>query len=177
VPLEGFRKRVGLVAPHLQADYPRESTVAEVVQSGRHASIGLNEAPSAADRGAARRALASFGLTRLAARPLRELSYGQVRRVLFARAWVRAPRLLLLDEPFAGIDPPTRRRLMQRVEALASRGAAVVVAVQKPGDWPACATNELELSRGRALYCGPLRRGSARRATAVQTARLRAAAR
>jgi molybdate transport system ATP-binding protein len=177
VPLEAFRKRVGLVAPHLQADYPRESTVAEVVQSGRHASIGLNEAPSAADRSAARRALASFGLTRLAARPLRELSYGQVRRVLFARAWVRAPRLLLLDEPFAGIDPPTRRRLMQRVEALAPRGAAVVVAVQKPDDWPACATHELELSRGRALYCGPLRRGSTRRGTAVQTARLRELAR
>lgn len=177
VPLEVFKKRVGLVAPHLQADYPGESTVAEVVQSGRYASIGLNEAPSAADRSAARRALASFGLTGLATRPLRELSYGQVRRVLFARAWVRAPRLLLLDEPFAGIDPPTRRRLMQRVEALASRGAAVMVAVQKPDDWPACATHELELSRGRALYCGALRRGSARLGAAVQTARLRAVAR
>jgi molybdate transport system ATP-binding protein len=151
--------------------------VAEVVQSGRYASIGLNGAPSAADRGAACRALASFGLTGLATRPLRELSYGQVRRVLFARAWVRAPRLLLLDEPFAGIDPPTRRRLMQRVEALASRGAAVMVAVQKPDDWPACATHELELSRGRALYCGALRRGSARPGAAVQTTRLRALAR
>jgi molybdate transport system ATP-binding protein len=177
VPLEAFRKRVGLVAPHLQADYPRESTVAEVVQSGRHASIGLNAAPSAADRDAARRALASFGLTRLAVRPLRELSYGQVRRVLFARAWVREPRLLLLDEPLAGIDAPTRRRLMRRVEALAARGTAVVVAVQKPGDWPACATHELELSRGRALYCGPLRRGSAPPAAVVQSARIRPVAR
>ncbi|MGB6604340.1 MAG: ATP-binding cassette domain-containing protein, partial [Steroidobacteraceae bacterium] len=148
VPLEAFKRRVGLVAPHLQAEYPRESTVAEVVQSGRHASIGLNDAPSAADRDAARRALGSFGLTRHAARPLRELSYGQVRRALFARAWVRKPRLLLLDEPFAGIDAPTRRRLMRRVETLAARGAAVMVAVQKSGDWPACATHELELSRG-----------------------------
>jgi molybdate transport system ATP-binding protein len=177
VPLEAFRKRVGLVAPHLQADYPRESTAAEVVQSGRHASLGLNEAPSAADQRAARRALASFGLTRLAARPLAELSYGQVRRVLFARAWVREPRLLLLDEPFAGIDAPTRRRLMQRVGALVSRSAAVVVAVHKPGDWPVCATHELELSGGRALYSGPLRRGSARPTAAGHAARIRAVAR
>jgi molybdate transport system ATP-binding protein len=168
VPLEAFRKRVGLVAPHLQADHPRESSVAEVVQSGRHASIGLNDAPSAADRAAARRALASFGLTRLAARPLAELSYGQVRRVLFARAWVREPRLLLLDEPFAGIDAPTRRRLARRVEALAARGAAVMVALQKRADWPACATHELELLHGRALYCGPMRRGSERPGAAPQ---------
>ena len=177
VPLEAFRKRVGLVAPHLQADYPRSATVAEVVQSGRHASIGLNDAPSAADRAAARRALGSFGLRRLGSRPLSELSYGQVRRVLFARAWVRTPRLLLLDEPFAGTDAPTRRRLMRRVQALASRGAAVVVAVHKPGDWPACATHELELARGRAVYCGALRRGPAPRAAAAPAARSRASVR
>jgi molybdate transport system ATP-binding protein len=167
VALEAFRKRVGLVAPHLQADYPRQATVAEVVQSGRHASIGLNDVPSAADRAAARRALASFGLTRLASRPLGELSYGQVRRVLFARAWIREPQLLLLDEPFAGIDAAARRRLLRRVEALAARGAAVVVAVHEPGAWPACASHELELARGRARYCGPLRRRPAPRPAAA----------
>ena len=157
VPLERFKKRVGLVAPHLQAEHPRELTVSEVVQSGRHASVGLNDAPSAADRSAARRALALFGLSRLARRPLAELSYGQSRRVLFARALVRAPRLLLLDEPFAGVDAPTRRALMERVSALAANGTAVVVTTHRPGDWPGCATHELELSGGRARYCGPLR--------------------
>ncbi len=157
VPLERFKKRVGLVAPHLQAEHPRELTVSEVVQSGRHASVGLNDAPSAADRSAARRALALFGLSRLARRPLAELSYGQSRRVLFARAMVRAPQLLLLDEPFAGVDAPTRRALMERVSALAANGTAVVVTTHRPGDWPGCATHELELAGGRARYCGPLR--------------------
>ena len=162
VPLESFRKRVGLVAPHLQAEHPRELTVAEVVQSGRHASIGLNGAPSPADRAAARRTLALFGLTRLARRPLAELSYGESRRVLFARAWVREPALLLLDEPFAGVDAPTRRALMRRVEALARSGAAVVVSTHQPHDWPGCATHELELAGGRPRYCGPLRPRPAR---------------
>jgi molybdate transport system ATP-binding protein len=161
VPLEHFKQRVGLVAPHLQAEHPRELTVSEVVQSGRHASVGLNDAPSAADRSAARRALALFGLLHLARRPLAELSYGQSRRVLFARALVRAPRLLLLDEPFAGVDAPTRRALMQRVSALAANGTAVVVTTHRPGDWPGCATHELELAGGRARYCGPLRTESA----------------
>jgi molybdate transport system ATP-binding protein len=157
VPLERFRKQVGLVAPHLQAEHPRELTVTEVVQSGRHASIGLNGAPSAKDRAAARRVLALFGLTRLAQRPLAELSYGQSRRVLFARALVRHPRLLLLDEPFAGVDAPTRRLLMQHVAALAADGTAVVVTSHRTQDWPGCATHELELVAGRARYCGPLR--------------------
>jgi molybdate transport system ATP-binding protein len=162
VPLERFKKRVGLVAPHLQADHPRELTVTEVVQSGRHASIGLNGAARPADRAAARRTLALFGLTRLARRPLRELSYGQSRRVLFARAWVREPELLLLDEPFAGVDAPTRHALLQRVAALAATGTAVVVTTHRAGDWPGCATHEMELAGGRARYCGPLRPRRAR---------------
>jgi len=162
VPLERFRKRVGLVAPHLQAEHPRELTVTEVVQSGRHASIGLNGAGSPADRAAARRTLALFGLTRLARRPLAELSYGQSRRVLFARAWVREPELLLLDEPFAGVDAPTRQALMRRVAALAASGTAVVVTTHQLHDWPGCATHELELADGRARYCGPLRPRAAR---------------
>ncbi len=157
VSLESFKRRVGLVAPHLQADHPRRLTVAEVVQSGRHASIGLNDAPTAADRAAARRALASFGLTRFATRTLGELSYGQSRRVLFARAWVREPHLLLLDEPFAGVDAATRRVLLRRVRALAARATAVVVTAHRREDWAACATHELELAAGRALYCGPAR--------------------
>jgi molybdate transport system ATP-binding protein len=171
VPLERFRKRVGLVAPHLQAEHPRELTVAEVVQSGRHASIGLNGAASPADRAAARRTLALFGLTRLKHRPLSELSYGQSRRVLFARAWVRHPKLLLLDEPFAGVDAPTRQALMRRVAAVAASGTAVVVTTHQLHDWPGCATHELELAGGRARYCGPLRPRAARASRSARSSR------
>ena len=157
VPLERFRRRVGLIAPHLQAEHPRQLTVAEVVQSGRYASIGLNDAPSRSDRAAARQALERFGLTRLAARTMGELSYGQSRRVLFARAWVRAPALLLLDEPFAGVDAATRRALAKRVLTAAARGTAVVATAHRAGEWAGRATHELELAGGRARYCGPLR--------------------
>ena len=166
VSLETFRKRVGLVAPHLQADHPRQLAVAEVVQSGRYASVGLNDSPTAADRAAARRAIRLLGLGRLAARPLGELSYGQSRRVLFARALVRAPRLLLLDEPFAGVDARTRHALLERVLALAAGGTAVVVSAHARGEWLGCATHELELAQGRVRYCGPLRTLAARRAAA-----------
>jgi molybdate transport system ATP-binding protein len=160
VPLQVFKERVGLVAPHLQADHPQDLTASSVVQSGRHASIGLNDAPTPADRTAARRALRAFGLSGLADRLLRELSYGQLRRVLFARAWVRDPALLLLDEPFSGVDEPTRRDLSERIEATIAGGTAVVVTTHRREEWPRCASHELELADGAVRYAGPVRERS-----------------
>jgi molybdate transport system ATP-binding protein len=161
VPLQEFKRKVGIVAPHLQSDHPQELTVAAVVQSGRHASIGLNDAPDAADRAAANRALEFFGLADLASRTLRELSYGQLRRVLFARAWACGPSLLLLDEPFSGVDRPTRLSLMVHVATLVASGTAVLMTTHHRSEWPACITHELELARGRAIYCGPVRSSAA----------------
>jgi molybdate transport system ATP-binding protein len=157
VPLEMFRRQVGLVAPHLQAEHPQELDVETVVQSGWYAAIGLNAPAGVAARAAARCALQRFGLTRLRSRPLRELSYGQLRRILFARAWVNEPKLLLLDEPFAGVDARTRRNLQQHVAELASRGAAVVIATHHRNEWPARTTHELELAEGRVRYAGRVR--------------------
>lgn len=157
VPLDVFRRRVGLVAPHLQADQPQDLTVADAVLSGRQAAIGLEGSPTAAARAVARRALVQFGLKTLSERCLRELSYGQLRRVLFARAWINNPRLLLLDEPFAGVDTPTRRELQRIIADFLTPGTAVLMATHHRAEWPAGATHELELADGRARYSGPLR--------------------
>jgi molybdate transport system ATP-binding protein len=157
VPLELFKRRVGVVAPHLQADHPRELTAAEVVQSGRYASIGLSDPPSDADRSAARAALHLFGIAVLADRPIRELSYGQMRRVLFARAWIDRPMLLLLDEPMAGLDAPTTQELLSSIDELVACGTAAVLTTHRRREWPLRTTHELELSDGRVVHAGPVR--------------------
>jgi molybdate transport system ATP-binding protein len=159
VPIDVFRRQVGLVAPHLQADYPPDLIVADVVLAGCYAAVSLNESPSRVQRSAAGRALARFGLARLAGRSLRELSYGQLRRVLFARAWINAPRLLLLDEPFAGVDAPTRRALQSIIQEVAVAGTAIVMATHHRAEWPHGTTHELELADGRQRYSGRLRSG------------------
>jgi ABC-type molybdenum transport system ATPase subunit/photorepair protein PhrA len=100
-----------------------------------------------------------FGLNELAARSLKELSYGQLRRVLFARAWVTGPRLLLLDEPFSGLDRPTRLDLMAHVASMIAAGTAVVMTTHHRPEWPVYTTHEIELAGGRAVYCGPVRTG------------------
>ncbi len=149
VPLEQFKRRVAYVAPHLQAEQPRSLLVLEAVASGRHASVGLNEALSAADRTAARRALRLFGAEQLATRALAELSYGQLRRVLFARAWVGEPWMALLDEPFAGLDPPTRGYLLERTQWFVAAGGACVMATHNLRDVPRRAARNIRIRAGR----------------------------
>jgi molybdate transport system ATP-binding protein len=155
VPLVQFKRRVGLVAPELQAIHPHYLRVEEVVASGRDASIGYDGVR--ADSARVRQALRRVGASSLQRRSLRALSYGQLRRVLFARALVHEPDILLLDEPYTGLDAPTRARLRALVERALESGVTVVMATHHRDDWPAGATHELELARGRLHYCGPRR--------------------
>jgi molybdate transport system ATP-binding protein len=157
VPLSEFRASVGYVAPQLQTDHPQYLNVVETVGSGPHSSIGLNEPLTAGERRRALAALEEFGLTDYAMRSLKQLSYGQLRRALFARAWVGRPKLLLLDEPFSGVDTPTRKVLLADIERLQERGLTLVIASHHRAEWPRGTSHELELAGGRVRYCGPVR--------------------
>ncbi len=150
VPLEAFRRWCAIVAPHLQTDYPRETPLLEVVVSGLRSSIGLDAAPTAGERRRARAALGQFGLDGREEAPLGTLSYGQARRAMFARAWAARPRLLLLDEPFAGVDPETREALRRWVGTLPAKGVAVLMSSHHPDEWPDALTGAVHLRRGRA---------------------------
>ena len=123
----------------------------EVVASGRYASIGLNDAISANDRKHAERALRRFGMFAMRKRTLAEMSYGQARRILFARAWAREPRLALLDEPFAGLDRATRADLTRRLNQWLADGGSCVIATHHREEWPAHTTHVLELKEGRVI--------------------------
>jgi molybdate transport system ATP-binding protein len=163
VPLALFKRQVGLVTAELQLLQPRYLSVEEVVASGLHASVGLEARLSDAQRLRARRALRRVGAAALAARTIRELSYGQLRRVLFARALVHEPAMLLLDEPHAGVDARTRARLRSLVQQAFESGVTVVISTHHRDEWPRGATHELELAQSRVVYCGPLRAARAGR--------------
>jgi molybdate transport system ATP-binding protein len=154
VPLEKFKLRTAYVAPHLQTWQAPKMPVMEVVASGRYASIGLNDAITAADRKHAERALRRFGLLRMKNRTMAEMSYGQARRVLFARAWAREQQLALLDEPFAGLDRATRADLARRLNAWLAEGGSCVIATHHREEWPAHTTHVLELVDGRGVQSG-----------------------
>jgi molybdate transport system ATP-binding protein len=158
VPLEVFRRWCAIVAPHLQSDPPAYDSALEIVVSGLRSSIGLDGPPSTGEERRARRALTDMGLAEHADSRLAELSYGQARRVLFARALVLRPRLLLLDEPLAGIDADTRMALRDRIDAFVAAGGAVIMSSHHRDEWPRRTSHELQLAAGRMRYVGVVRR-------------------
>jgi molybdate transport system ATP-binding protein len=158
LPLSEFQKHVGLIAPELQAALPRRLTALECVVAGLRGAYHLDGAMSAPERRVALQSLGQVGARRLARFRLAELSYGQARRVLFARALARGPDIVLLDEPYTGLDALTRRRLRSLVENWVRQGRTVVIASHHRDDWPRGTTCELELAAGGPRYCGPLRK-------------------
>jgi molybdate transport system ATP-binding protein len=149
-PIAAWKRQVGYVAPELQTDYLVDVSVHDLVASGRYASIGLVDEPTAADRRAVMRWLKFFALGSLARRRPRELSYGQLRRALFARALAADARVLLLDEPLTGLDPRQRAGMKRLLERLMRQGLTVVMAVHHPEDLPRGITRSLHLIDGRA---------------------------
>jgi molybdate transport system ATP-binding protein len=149
-PIHAWKRQAGYVSPELQTDYAVNVTVADLVASGRYASIGMSEAPTAADRKAARCWLEYFSLLSVAKRRPRELSYGQMRRALFARALAADPRILLLDEPLTGLDPRQRALMKRLLERLMKRGVTLIIAVHHPEDLPRGMTHALRLHKRRA---------------------------
>jgi molybdate transport system ATP-binding protein len=150
-PIAAWKRHVGFVSPELQTDYAIDVTLSDLVASGRYASIGLAAAASVADRRAAARWLEFFGLSSCARRRPRELSYGQLRRALLARALAAGPFLLLLDEPLTGLDPGQRALIKGLLSRLMARGTTLVMAVHHAEDLPRGITHALRLHRRRAL--------------------------
>ena len=110
------------------------------------------------------RCLARLGVAHLAGRRIHQLSFGEVRKLLLARALVREPELLVLDEPCDGLDPESRAALLSDVEALARAGTPLILVTHHAEDLVPSIDHVLELAGGRAVYQGT-RAGWGRQAT------------
>jgi len=148
-PIKEWKRQVGYVSPELQSDYAVNVTVFDLVASGRYSSIGLVDEPTARDRGVANVWLRYFGLLSVAKRRPRELSYGQLRRALIARAMAADARILLLDEPLTGLDP-TQRAIMKRLLERLMKQVTLIVAIHHAEDLPRGMSHGLRLHNRRA---------------------------
>lgn len=98
--------------------------------------------------------LADVGLSALADRPVTQMSGGQRQRVMIARALVRHPELLVLDEPFSGVDMATQRTLATLLSRLQQRGTTVLVVLHELGALSEHLTRAIVLENGRVVHDG-----------------------
>ena len=125
--VEACRSRIAYVPQTEAVDWDFPVTVREVVSMGRVGLKGWFSWVTRRDRRMADEALERVGMTAFANRHIRQLSGGQQRRVFIARALAQDAELMLMDEPFAGVDAVTERAIFNLLDDLSGEGRAVVV--------------------------------------------------
>jgi zinc transport system ATP-binding protein len=151
------RARMGYVPQRHTVGGVVPSTVAEVVASGRLARQRRFRPVSAADRHAVAHAIEVVGLAGFERRPVAELSGGQQRRVLIARALAGEPEVLVMDEPLAGVDLANQGYLASTLEHLVTHeGTTILLVAHELGPVHPLVTRGVVMRDGAIQYDGPL---------------------
>jgi zinc transport system ATP-binding protein len=158
VPADRFhdRARIGYVPQRHTVGGALPATVREVVSTGRLPRLGPLGRLRAKDAEAVDRAIETVGLPNHARTPVAELSGGQQRRVLIARALASQPDVLVMDEPTAGVDASNQRSLADTMRRLAERDVTMLVVSHEIGPLVPIVTRAVVMHEGRARYDGPL---------------------
>ncbi|OEF95718.1 ABC transporter ATP-binding protein [Desulfuribacillus alkaliarsenatis] len=119
--LRVLRKSIGWVSSSLQEKLYRNETAEDIIISGKYATIGLYDNPVEDDRDLAMQQLQLLDCEHLFKRTYNTLSQGERQKVLIARALMSSPKLLILDEPCAGLDVFSREHLLNTIESLAQQ--------------------------------------------------------
>jgi molybdate transport system ATP-binding protein len=129
-----IKKNVGLVSPKLHRDYRVGGSVEDVLVSGLYDSIGVYREREPSHRARALRWLSWLELNVEPSHAFRELSFGEQRLVLIARAAIKVPPLVVLDEPTAGLDADNQARVLELIESLCSQQRSTVLFVTHRAD-------------------------------------------
>ncbi|AZL57647.1 manganese/iron ABC transporter ATP-binding protein [Tabrizicola piscis] len=137
-----------------EVDWSFPVLVEDVVMMGRFGHMGFLRRPSANDRAKVDQALARLGLTDLRHRQIGELSGGQKKRVFLARALAQEGKIILLDEPFTGVDVTTEEQIITLLRTLRDEGHVMLVSTHNLGSVPEFCDRTI-LVKGTVLAHGP----------------------
>jgi iron complex transport system ATP-binding protein len=157
--MRALKERIGWVSSALFSWLPARQSARQVAATGIHATIGNWHELSTEDLIRADDALRSIGAFAFRNKRYGVLSQGEKQRVMIARALVTKPKLLILDEPCAGLDPGARERLITDVDRLCAKrgGPTLILVSHHVEEIPSRATHALLLKEGALLASGPLR--------------------
>ncbi|WP_439814183.1 manganese/iron ABC transporter ATP-binding protein [Zavarzinia sp. CC-PAN008] len=145
---------VAYVPQSEEVDWNFPVLVEDVVMMGRYGRMGLLRLPRAADRTAVDDALARVGMAEFRKRQIGELSGGQKKRVFLARALAQDARVILLDEPFTGVDVATEDAIVTLLRSLRDEGRVILVSTHNLGSVPEFCDRTVLLRR-TVLAAGP----------------------
>jgi manganese/iron transport system ATP-binding protein len=148
------RNLVAYVPQAEEVDWNFPVLVEDVVMMGRYGHMGLMRIPRAADRRAVTDALARVGMGEFRHRQIGELSGGQKKRVFLARALAQDAKVVLLDEPFTGVDVKTEEAIIALLKMLRDEGRVMLVSTHNLGSVPEFCDRTV-LIKGTVLAYGP----------------------
>ncbi|PZQ50865.1 MAG: manganese/iron ABC transporter ATP-binding protein [Rhodovulum sulfidophilum] len=148
------RNLVAYVPQAEEVDWSFPVLVEDVVMMGRYGHMGFLRRPSKADHAAVAAALERVGMSDYRARQIGELSGGQKKRVFLARALAQDGQLILLDEPFTGVDVTTEMQIVALLRELRAEGRVMLVSTHDLGSVPEFC-DRVVLVRGTVLASGP----------------------
>jgi molybdate transport system ATP-binding protein len=153
-----IKQHVGWVAPELHLYYPRGATCLDVVCSGWFDSVGLYRQCSSDQREVAVTWMQQLGLSECTEKTLAQISEGEQRLALIARALVKSPALLVLDEPCQGLDAGNRDRVLQAIDWVGSRpNTSMIYVTHRADELPQSITHVLRLNEGQVVSRAPIR--------------------
>ena len=152
---EALRQNLVAYVPQAEeVDWSFPVLVEDVVMMGRYGRMGFLRRPSATDHAKVDAALGRLGLTDLRHRQIGELSGGQKKRVFLARALAQESRIILLDEPFTGVDVTTEDQIVALLRTLRDEGHVMLVSTHNLGSVPDFCDRTI-LVKGTVLAHGP----------------------
>ena len=143
-----IKKRIGYVSPEMHRGYQKNLPAIDIVASGLHDSVGLYKRPQPEQMSICEWWMDIFGIASLKDRSFLQLSSGEQRLVLLARAFVKDPELLILDEPLHGLDMYNRCLVKNIIDTFCRRKCKTLIMVTHyQEDLPKCITNSLHICR------------------------------
>lgn len=141
-----IKKRIGYVSPEMHLYYRQNVSALQIVGSGFFDSIGLYRTCSAEQEELALAWMRLLGIDHLRDRMFQTLSSGEQRLVLLARAFVKDPDLIILDEPLHGLDVSHKKQAAAIIERFCERpGKTLIYVTHYPHELPACVDHHFEL--------------------------------
>lgn len=151
------KNRVAYVPQNEDVDWDFPVLVEDVVMMGRYGHMNFLRIPGQADREAVDLALARVGMSKYRHRQIGELSGGQKKRVFLARALAQDGQVILLDEPFTGVDVQSEERIIALMRDLRDEGRVMLVSTHNLGSVPEFCDQVVLINR-TVLASGPTRK-------------------